>query len=97
MNKNTMKIVGIIALVICAVCIFVAIERYQNNANNVRAMNQLRDSSPLSSMMPQMEIKPAIPAATKYAIVLAAISGIGGVVLLIYSMNANSIHQNEEQ
>ena len=59
MDKTTMKVVGIIALVICAVCIFVAIERYQNNANNVRAMNQFTSSSPLSGMMPQMQMKPA--------------------------------------
>jgi hypothetical protein len=97
MDKNTMKIAGIIALVICVICIFVAIERYQNNANTVRAMNQLTGSGPFSTMMPQMEMKPAMPAVTKYAIVLALISGIGGIVLLVYSKNANSVRQNEEQ
>jgi hypothetical protein len=99
MDKNTMKIVGIVALVICVVCIYVAIERYQTNANNVRAMNQFTGSSPFSTMMPQMqmEMKPAMPAITKYAIVFALISGIGGVVLLIKSKNENPVRQNNEQ
>ncbi len=98
MDKNIMKIAGIVALVICVVCIFVAIERYQNNANNVRAMNQFTSSSPLSGMMPQMqmEMKPATPVATKYAIVFALISGIGGVVLLIAGKNGPSVRQINE-
>ena len=40
MDKNVMRVLGIVALVVCAVCVFVAIERYQTNAKNVRAMNQ---------------------------------------------------------
>ena len=97
MNKGNMKIAGIIALIICAVCIFVAIERYQNNANNVRAMNQFTGSAPFGRMMPQMEMKPTMPAATKYAIVLVAISGIAGVVLLMNGKNENHVQQNNEQ
>ena len=84
-----MKLIGIIALGVCAVCLFVAIERYQTNAKNVRAMNQLQSSSPLGSMMGQMtgqtQFKPATPAATKYALLFALISGIGGGVLLTKS------------
>ena len=87
MDKKQMKIVGIIALVVCAVCVFVAIERYQTNANNVRAMNQMRDSSPLGGMMGAGEIRPATPAATKYALLFALISGIGGAILLVKGMS----------
>ena len=42
-----MKIAGIVCLVVCAVCVFVAIERYSANADNVRAMNQMRQSMPM--------------------------------------------------
>jgi hypothetical protein len=83
MDKQMMKIAGIVALVVCAICIFVAVERYQTNANNVKAMNQIQRSSPLGGMVG--EVKPAAPAATKYAAFFAAVSGIGGGVLLVKS------------
>lgn len=47
MDKKRMKIVGIVCLVVCAVCIFVAIERYNANASGVRAMNSIQQNSPL--------------------------------------------------
>ncbi len=83
MDKNQIKIIGIVALAVCAICIFVAIERYQTNANNVKAMNRLQQSSPLPAMMSTGEMKPAVPAASKYAGLLALISGISGGVLLV--------------
>ncbi|UCG47881.1 MAG: hypothetical protein JSU94_20680 [Phycisphaerales bacterium] len=82
-NRQIMKIIGIVCLVVCAVCIFVAIERYQTNASNVRAMNSFRQSSPLGGITGPM--RPATPAATKYAILFAVISGVAGAVLLIKS------------
>jgi len=85
MDKKQMKIAGIVALVVCAICIFVAVERYQTNANNVKAMNQIQRSSPLSGMLNVGEIKPGTPAATKYAALFAAVSGIGGGVILAKS------------
>ena len=89
MDKGQMKLLGIVCLVICAICVFVAFERYQNNANNVQAINQFQNSSPLGGMMSEMtgqaQMKPATPAATKYAIVFALIAGAGGAVLLTKS------------
>ena len=80
-----MKIAGIVALVVCAICIFVAIERYQTNANNVKAVKKLAQSTPLSGMMGVGQMKPRTPAATKYAAIFAVISGVGGGVLLVKS------------
>ena len=85
MDKKQMKILGIVALVVCAICIFVAIERYQTNANNVNAMNQLGRSTPLSGMMGVGQMKSGTPAATKYAAIFAVVSGVGGAVLLVKS------------
>ena len=85
MDKQTMKVVGIVAMVVCLVCVFVAVERYNANAKNVRAMNQIKRSSPLGGMMGGMEMKPATPAATKYALFFAVIFGAGGAVLLVMS------------
>jgi uncharacterized membrane protein HdeD (DUF308 family) len=90
MDKQVMKVVGIVALVVCVVCLFVAVERYNTNAKNVKAMNQFQRSSPLGGMMGQMEMKPATPAATKYALFFAVIFGAGGVVLLVMSRKAAS-------
>ena len=89
MDKKQMKLIGIVCLVICVVCLYIGFERYQTNANNVRAMNQLQSSSPAGGMMRQMtgmgEMKPTTPSATKYALLFAVISGIGGGVLLVKS------------
>lgn len=97
MNKTHLKVLGIVCLVICAVCIFVAVERYNDNASKVRAMNQMQNSSPLGGMMREMtgqtELKPATPAATKYALVFAALTGIGGVVLLVAGRNTGAKQQ----
>ena len=89
MEKSQMKLLGIVCLVICAICVFVAIERYQTNAKNVQAVNQMRNSSPLGGMMTQVtgqgQLKPATPAATKYAMVFAVVFGVGGAVCLMKS------------
>lgn len=85
MDKKQMKVFGIVCLVICAICIFVAIERYSTNADNVRAMNAFQQSSPLGRMMGDGNMRPATPTATKYALLFAAISGIGGILLLVKS------------
>ncbi len=86
-----MKILGIVCLVVCAVCVFIAIERYQTNAKKVQAMNQFMNqgSSPLGGMMKGMTgaVKPATPAATKYALFFALITGVGGGVLLVKSQS----------
>ena len=94
MDEKQMKLCGIVALCICVVCLFVAVERYRSNANNVKAMNQLNQSSPLGNMMGQVtgqtEFKPATPAATKYALLFALISGVGGAVLLVKGSGGRS-------
>jgi hypothetical protein len=82
MAKGQMKMGGIGCLVICAICIFAAIERYNTNARSVRAWIDVRPSSPFEEMMGGVNLKPGIPTATKYAVLFAVISGIGGVVLL---------------
>ncbi len=90
MDKKQMKIGGIACLVVCAISVFIAIERYNTNAGNVRAMNQMQNSSPFRGMIGGGNMKPATPAATKYALLFAAISGIGGGVLLAKSGGAES-------
>jgi hypothetical protein len=95
MEKNQMKLLGIVCLVICVISIFVAAERYHTNAKNVRAMKQMmnNNSAPFGGMMRQMtgsaNIKATTPAATKYALLFAAISGAGGGVLLVKSQADN--------
>jgi hypothetical protein len=44
MDKKQMKLGAIVCGVICLICIFIAIERYNTNADNVRAMNAVRKS-----------------------------------------------------
>jgi uncharacterized membrane protein YfcA len=88
MNSQMMKILGVVALVICLVCIFVAVERYNTNAKNVRAMNQMRQAVGMGNNLPgmQAQMKPAIPTATKYAGFFAVLFGAGGAVLLVVGL-----------
>lgn len=85
MEGKHMRIAGIACLVVCAICVFVAVERYQANAANVRAMNTLRPAAPFGGMTINVPMRPGTPATTKYAVFFALITGIGGVVLLAKS------------
>jgi hypothetical protein len=83
MTPRNLKPIGIACLVVCAVCLFIAFERYQANASNVKAMQSLTQSTPLGDDSPFGEIKPATPAATKYALFFAFLSGVGGAFCFV--------------
>ena len=87
MNPQTLKVLGVVSLIICGICAFVAIERYQDNANKVAAMNQMGASFPVPGVGPG-KLEPATPAATKYGLVGALVSGAGGIVCFVMAGNA---------
>ena len=80
-----MKILGIVSLVLCLVCVFIAVERYNANARTVNAMNQMRQNIPIGDLMPgmQQQLKPAVPVVSKYAGFFAILTGLAGAVLLV--------------
>ena len=77
-----MKLAGVVLLILAAVCLFVAFERYQANANAVAAMNQMGGRM-FQAMTGGNELKPTIPAATKYALLGALVFGGGGTFCLL--------------
>jgi hypothetical protein len=87
MSPGAFKGIGIGCFVLCAILLFVAWERYQDNANKVEAANKMLRSSPLGAMMTGMagspNLQPSTPAATKYALIFAVLSGIGGAVCFV--------------
>ena len=83
MENKQLRFGGIALLIICAVCVFVAVERYQANASNVKAMSAMAGGFPFGG--PGMKLQPATPAATKYALFFALLSGTGGLGLLAIS------------
>lgn len=87
MDSKTLKLLGIICLVICIISIFAAVERYQTNARNVRAMNQGPIRLPgRGTLETNFEVfKPAMPVSTKYGIFFAVLSGGGAAVCFIAS------------
>ena len=74
---NQMKLGGIVLLVFAAICLFVAFERYQANANAVKAMNQMGGGM-FQAMTGGNELQPSTPAVTKYALLGAVIFTVGG-------------------
>ena len=74
MNNQTLKPIGIACFVVCAICLFIAFERSSANADTVNAFNTLSGGA--------LELKPATPTASKYAVFFAILSGIAGVVCL---------------
>jgi len=72
---------AIVCGILCVVCIFVAVERYQANAASIEAMNQLGGGL-FGSLNGGGEVRAGIPAATKYAIFFAILSGGGAIVFL---------------
>jgi len=85
---NQMKLTGIVLLVLCTVCLFVAVERYQANANTVRTINQMGGGM-FQAMTGGNELKPSTPAATKYGLLGALIFGAGGGYCLLNSSKQN--------
>jgi len=63
MEKSQMKILGIVCLVVCLICVFVAVERYQTNTKNVRAVKQFmnNNAAPLGSMMSTEKMRATTP------------------------------------
>ncbi len=78
MTPQQFKTAGIICLVICAICLFIAWERNQANSDVVSVLKQFGGENLLGGAL-----QPAMPAASKYALFFAVLSGIGGVCCLI--------------
>ena len=74
--------------------LFVAWERYQDMASKVEAANKMMQSSPLGGMMKEMtggaKLEPGMPTATKYSLIFAVLSGIGGVVCMVMAAKKGS-------
>jgi hypothetical protein len=93
MDPKVLKLLGIICLVICVVLLFVAYERYQTNAKNVRAMNRGPIRLPGGGTLETNfdVFKPAMPAATKYGLFFAVLSAGGSVVCFIASKPKSTV------
>jgi hypothetical protein len=74
MTPQNYKTAAIVCFVLCAIFIFVAIERSQANASSVEAINQLTGSA--------LELRPATPTGAVYAWFFAILTGIGGAFCL---------------
>lgn len=96
MDPSVMKITGIVLLIVAVICVFVAFERYNTNAGNVRAMNNFTRNTPLGDITGGMKVKPAMPAATKYAIFFAIISGAAGGFMLYTGMKSPQNNTTKE-
>ena len=97
MSPGVLKGIGIACLVVCAILLFVAWERYQDNANKVAAandrmqsVNKMMQSLPLGGMTRELtggaKIEAGMPTETKYALFFAIMSGGGGAGCLIVGM-----------
>jgi hypothetical protein len=87
MSQSATNAIGIGCFVVAAVLLFVAWERYQENARNVEAANQMLSSSPLGGMIQGMtgatKAEPATPTATKYTIVFAIVAAGAGIACFV--------------
>ena len=88
MSPVAMKGIGIGCFVVSAILLFVAWDRYNDNANQVAAANKMM--GPLGGVVNQMtggnlQLEPGIPEATKYSLFFAVLVGIGGVVCIVMS------------
>ncbi len=79
MTPQNLKTAGIACFGICAICLFIAFERYQTNASNVNAM--LRVTQAAAS--PFIETRPITPTTTKLALSLAFIFAAGGTFCFV--------------
>ncbi|MGA2034830.1 MAG: hypothetical protein ABSG68_21480 [Thermoguttaceae bacterium] len=99
MSPSVLKGIGVGCFVLCAILLFVAWERYQDNAGKVEAANRMMQSSPFGGASPfggmmkevtgSAKLEPGVPAATTYSLLCAALSGVGGVVCLVLAQRRN--------
>jgi hypothetical protein len=94
MNKHQLKALGVACLLVCGLCVFVAVERYVTNASRVRSIGVGESEGSIRLVTGEIEavcrgsrdgvllLEPVTPTMTLYAGLFAAISGIGGIVLL---------------
>jgi hypothetical protein len=84
MDSKTLKILGIVCLVICGICLFIAVERYQDNASKVNAMKEMGSDLgiPGGGLLGGADIQPATPTATKYAAFFGLLFAVGGAIFL---------------
>lgn len=80
MNREQKKFLGWGLVIACAICLFIAWERYQTNAGNVEAMKRMTRNNPLMSAD---DMEPAMPAATKYALLAALLTGGGAAACFL--------------
>jgi hypothetical protein len=94
MSDLPLKPIGIGCFVVCAISMFVAWERYQDNANRVAAANKMMSSSPFGGMMQQMtggaQMEPGVPTASKYGIAIGVLAAVVGVVCVSMPVNNKS-------
>lgn len=73
MNPGTLKAIGVACLLICAGAVFVAVQSYQDAKTVVG----------IDGVFTVRVEEPEMPAATKYAIMVAVLSFIGGGISLV--------------
>jgi hypothetical protein len=105
MSKDNMRIASFACLVLTAVLLFVAWERYSSHANAVEAANRMLNNSAmgqirrimLQQMTGQSELEPGVPVSTTYSIFFAVISGISGAVLLGASVKNKQVKHRQPE
>jgi hypothetical protein len=88
MSPAALKGVGSGCFVLCAILLFVAWERYQDNANKVEAANKMlgeKLTGVIRAVTGEPEPEPGMPTASKYALFLAGLAAVGGVVCFVLS------------
>lgn len=91
MDTGFSKIVGALCLGACAICAYVAIDKYQANANNFRAM------PPFARSLLGADATPAVPSESKYLGLVACLFGVGGVLFIVRSRNQQSTEHARER
>jgi hypothetical protein len=95
MSSSMLKAAGIGCFVVCAILLFVAWERYQDNVNQVEAAKRLMGALPYAGIVNQArgepKLEPAIPPVTKYAIFFAALAGVGGVACVVFAVKKSLV------
>ncbi len=84
MSASQAKVLGGLLLGAAAILVFVAIERYVDNRNNVEAINANPLSQMLTGPLGGGRLEPATPTITKYCVFFAVLSAIGGIGFLVY-------------
>lgn len=90
MSPSVLNRIGSVCFGLAVILLVVAWDCYRDHAALIEAVNDFKEWPEMEARLKEMigpeELQPGMPKATKYALVLALLAGVGGVVCMVVAV-----------